>query len=252
MISSVKKTFQVLELLSNKNKFTLTKIAKNLGFSIGSVQRIINTLIDLQYVNKDPITKTLYLSPKFLLFGSAFLNNLEIRDIALPHMKKLNEDINEVVNLAILLNDEEVIYVERIARTSHIITTNLQIGTKRPIHLSSIGKVILAFLPDLKKQKIIDKLSKNKYLGKDPRKIRELEIKLKEIREKGYYAGKSDLVEGLFVLAVPILNHQGEPVAGLNTGIPINRVCDKNLKRIILPKLIECGRMISLEMGYYL
>ena len=254
IISSVKKTFQVLEFLST-HKSTLTTIARSLSFSIGSTQRIVNTLIELRYISKDPVTKVLFLSPKFLTLGSAYLNGLEIREIALPYMKKLNEDIDEVVNLAILLNDEEIIYVERIARTSHVITTNLQIGTKRPIHLSSIGKTILAFLPEAKQEKIINNLSFNEYRSKSFRNKLELEEQLKRIKKLGYYAGESDLVDGLFVLAVPIFTHQKEPVAGINISVPsvsglTNRIADKKLKKFVIPKLIECGKMISSALGY--
>jgi len=120
-------------------------------------------------------------------------------------MSKLNEDLNEVVNLGILMNDEEIVYIDRISKTSHILTTNLQVGTRRPIHLSSIGKVILAFLSETERKRILGHISFAKYPGKTLRNRGELEEQIRTIRKLGYFAGKSELVEGIFILAVPLL-----------------------------------------------
>jgi len=249
-INSVGKTFRVLEFISaTKTGCTLTELVKGLGLSIGSAQRIINTLLELQYLGKEPKTKILRLTPRFLFFSSAFLSQSEIRETALPYMRKLNQDLDEVVNLGILMNDEEMVYIDRISRTSHILTTNLQIGTRRPIHLSSIGKVILAFLSEAEQRRILNGISFIKYPSKTLRHKGDLEEQLREIRKSGYYADKSELVDSIFVLTVPIFNHQGQAAAGINVSIPMSRVLEKKIKNRYIPLLIESGKNISQALG---
>jgi IclR family pca regulon transcriptional regulator len=249
-INSVAKTFRVLEFISEtKNGCTLTELVKSLALSIGSAQRIINTLIELQYLCKEPKTKVLHLTPRFLSFGSAFLSQSEIREFALPYMKKLNQDLDEVINLGILMNDEEIVYIDRIARTSHVLTTNLQVGTRRPIHLSSIGKVILAFLSETEQRRILNGISFTKNPSKTFRHKGDLWQLLRDIRKLGYYASKSELVDGIFVLAVPILNHQSQAVAGINVSIPMSRILGEKMKSRDIPLLIEAGKNISQALG---
>jgi len=249
-INSVGKAFRVLERVGeSKSGYTLTELVRNLHISMGSAQRITNTLTELQYLFKEPRTKVFRLTPKFLSFGSAFLSQSEIREIALPHMNKLNEDLNEVVNLGIPMNDEEIVYIDRISRTSHILTTNLQVGTRRPIHLSSIGKVILAFLSETERKKILGHISFAQYPSKTLRNRGDLEQQIRTIQKLGYFAGKSELVEGIFILAVPLLNHQGLAAAGMNVSIPMSRVSEKKIKSRDLPLLIEAGSRISEALG---
>jgi DNA-binding IclR family transcriptional regulator len=224
-------------------------MVKGLRISMGAAQRITNTLVELQYLQKDPRMKVFQLTPKFLSFGSAYLNQSEIREIALPHMKRLNDAIDEIVNLAIMINDEEIVYIDRIDKTSHILTTNLRVGTRRPIHLNSIGKVILAFLAEGDQMRILDRLPFDKYPSKTPCCRGDLEQQLSQIRKLGYSANKSELYEDVYALAVPILNHRGLATAGINIAIPMSRLSQEKVKKHYIPLLIETGENVSRALG---
>jgi DNA-binding IclR family transcriptional regulator len=249
-ILSVHKTFRVLELVGeSKSGYTLTELARNLDISMGAAQRITHTLLELGYLGKEPKTKVFRLTPKFLFLGSAFLQQSEIREVALPYMRKLNEDLDEIVNLGIMINDEEIIYIDRIDKTSHILTTNLRVGTRRPLHLNSIGKVILAFLAESDQKRILQHVPFDKYPSKRLHNRRQLEKQLNTIRELGYSANQSELFEDVYALAVPILNHQGLAVAGINIAIPMSRVSHQQVKKRYIPLLIEAGKKVSRALG---
>jgi DNA-binding IclR family transcriptional regulator len=250
MINSVIKAFRILEVIGeSRSGYTLTQLVKKLSMSVGAVQRLTRTLVVLQYLYKEPETKTFHLAPKIFQFGFSFLNQSEIREIALPYLRQLNEDLDEVVNLGVAISDEEVVYIERIDKTSHILTTNLRVGSRRPIHLNSVGKVILAFLPEGDQRRILDHLYSDKSAGKDLTGKNKLLAKLQDIRRRGYSANKSDLFKDILALAVPILNHQGLPVAGINIVIP-RRIPPDQIKRKYLPALIETGKEISMALGH--
>ncbi len=249
-LSTVSKAFQVLELIAEtKSGYTLTELVKKLSISMGAAQRITRTLITLQYLCKEPKTKALHLTPKIFLFGFSFLSQSEIRKIALPIMHRLNEDLDEIVNLGVMISDEEVVYIERVDKTFGVkLTANAQVGSRRPIHANAIGKVILASLDDTDRRRILDHLYSANYSGKTYCSKKEFITQLQNIHRLGYSFNRSELFSGILALAVPILNHDGLPVAGFNIVIqrstPINEI-----KRKYIPKLIEAGKEISLAFG---
>ncbi len=249
-LNSVEKALRLLELVSSqKTGYTLTELMRRLRISMGSAQRITNTLVKERYLEKDPQTKIFRLTPKFFLFGSAFLNQLEIREIALPHLRRLNEALDEIVNLGIMINDQEMVYIDRIDKTSHILTTNLRVGTRRPLHLNSIGKVILAFLPEKDQKRILDSLSRQPGTSSFPLPKIPLPDQLRRIRKVGYCANRSELFDDLFAIAVPILNHQNQPVAGINVVMPRQRIPEAQIRGKYIPLLIKTGKDISYDLG---
>jgi len=99
--------------------------------------------MQLGYLSKDPETKIFRLTPKWIRFGLRVLNDLDIRNVAYPHLRKLNEETNETVSMGIIY-EGAVIIIERF-EAGHILAANIKPGVRRPIHTNSIGKVILAF-----------------------------------------------------------------------------------------------------------
>jgi IclR family pca regulon transcriptional regulator len=250
IISSVGKAFRVLELIAeSKSGCTLTELVKKLNISMGAAQRISYTLIALQYLYKEPRTKALHLAPKIFLFGFSFLSRSEIREIALPDMRRLNENLDEIVNLAVMISDEEVVYIERVDKTSGVkLTANLRVGSRRPIHANAIGKVILAFLSETGQRRVLDYLYSAKYPGKTYCSKNEFVRELRNIRRLGYSFNKSELFHDILALAVPILDHHSQPVAGINIVVPRLTPRDE-IKRKYIPQLIETGKNISRALG---
>jgi DNA-binding IclR family transcriptional regulator len=249
-LSTVDKAFRVLELIAeSRSGYTLTELVKKLDISMGAAQRIAHTLMALQYLYKEPRSKALHLTPKIFLYGFSFLCQSEIREIALPYMRRLNEDLDEIVNLAVRFSDEEVVYVERVDKTSGVkLSANLRVGSRRPVHANAIGKVILAFLPEADQRKILDHLYSSNYRGKTYCSKNDLLKALQNIRRLGYSFNKSELFHDILALAVPILNHQSQPVGGINIVLP--RLTPLNeIKRKYIPQLIEAGKNISRALG---
>jgi DNA-binding IclR family transcriptional regulator len=118
-------------------------------------------------LHREPKTKSLNLEPKNFLYVFSFLSRSEIRGISLAYMRRLNEDVDEIVNFAVLISDQEVAYVERIDKTSGFkLTANLRVGSRRPVHANAIGKVILTFLSEADQRRILDHLYSPEYHDK--------------------------------------------------------------------------------------
>jgi DNA-binding IclR family transcriptional regulator len=250
IILSLAKAFRVLELLSESGSgLTLTELVSRLNISMGAAQRITNTLIDLGYLQREPLTKLIRLTPKFLIFNSGYFSQTELRHIVFPYMQKLNEQLDEVVNLGVMINDKEIIYVDRVDRTSHIITTSFRIGDRRPIHVNSIGRVIMAFLPEPESQKILDGISFDQSSGKRFGNKTDLMKELEKIRRQGYSAGTSESFDDIYSLAIPVLDYQRKAIAGINIVIPISRLSMDDIRARYIPLLMETAQELSRSLG---
>lgn len=248
---SLAKAFRVLELLSESDSgLTLTELVSRLGISMGAAQRITNTLVDLGYLQREPLTKLIRLTPKFLIFNSGYFSQTEIRHIVFPYMQRLNEQLDEVVNLGVMINDKEIIYVDRVDKISHIITTSFRIGDRRPIHINSIGRVIMAFLPESDSQKILDAISFDQRPTKSFRNKTDLMKELEKIRRQGYSAGTSESFDDIYALAIPVLDYQRKAIAGINIVIPMSRLSMDDIRTRYIPLLMETAREISRALGH--
>ena len=248
IINSIIKSFRLLECFrESKSEFTLTELVKRLNVSMGTVQRISHTLEKLGYLHRNPRTKAFRLTPKWLPFGYAYLENLDLRDIVLPYLRELNKETGETVNLAVL-EDDEIVYIERV-QTSHLLRTSVRPGARRPLVCTSIGKAVLAFLAEEEREKILNRVSFKRYTSTTIVDKEKFRIELDKIRERGYAENLGEMTEELFGIAVPILAGDGLAIAGVNIVIPTTRVQKEKVYRQYLPSLIKKGKAVSGVFG---
>src|SRR5919201_594126 len=117
--------------------------------SRSTTHRYVATLAALGYLQQDAETKKYRLGPRVLDLGFSAINSMELRHVSAPHLRELSEAAGHTVNMAVL-DGGEIVYIER-CRSSHggrpAIDLNLHVGSRLPAYCTSMGKVLLAFLP---------------------------------------------------------------------------------------------------------
>ena len=228
-IKSLEKAVNLIGLLSKHHSpLNLERMVKISGMKKTSCFRILQTLTKAGFVSKDPDRGEYSIGPAMIAIGLAALDNKDVRDLALPYMKEIREKTGATVNLSIL-SGAEIIFVERIQST-HIIETNLRIDSRLPAYCSSMGKAILAFLPDLELEDILKQTRFDKKTEKTIVSIKALKAELREIRSRGFALNDEELATGLFAIATPLRNHTGEAVAAMNISLRPRRVYNFNLQ----------------------
>ena len=236
--------FLLIESLREPHsEYTITEFSRKLNLSVGSVQRITNTLISLGYLVKSKRTKKYRLTPKWLPVGFGVLAALEIRRIALPHLKQLYKDSEGTACLA-LRDGDEVIYIERLL-TPHLIGFNIRPGLRRPLYPNSMGKAILAFLPDDQQIEVLNRiLSEYTFANKSFDKAKIIK-ELNQTKQRGFAINRVQYSGGALAIAAPVFNHQGKVIgleienASETFKIPKKWLSD--LKRIKLATIMREG-----------
>ena len=248
-IRALEKGLELLIVLSRYDtELSLEQLSQESGFSKTSCFRLLQTMRHLNFVTQSTETKAYQLGPRNISIGTAALDRHSVRSLAVPYMRRIRAQTNETVNLTIL-DSTEVVFVERI-EANFIVNSNLHVGSRLPVHCSSMGKVILAYLPDDQLIQILDKLDFQPCTAKTITSRDRFIEELGTIRVKGMAVNNEELEKGLFAVASPIINHTGMPVAAMNISFPIVRHRIRDAYANFVPIIKDACLEISSLLGF--
>ena len=247
-IKVLDKSLSVLELLLQKGSpMNMTELSEKLGFYPSTIHRILDTLKHWGYVEQDPHTQKYQLGLKALELGMAKLHQMDMVREATPYLKELVNQCNETVHLGVL-EAGEVFYLAK-EESSQTIRMISYVGKRAPLHCTGLGKVLLAYLPEKERKRILfrkelPRLTENTITNK-----RELEKELNKVREQGFALDREENEKDVRCVAAPIRNYQGEVIAALSISSPIFRI-EKNAQNNQKKALLEISKKISKRLGY--
>jgi len=248
-IESLSRGLSILSALSEtRSPLNLTELSHRLRLTKSTIQRLTFTLQSLGYVDRDRETKRFRLGPKTLSVGLSVIRDLDLKKVAFPFLEKTSKEIGETVNLAIL-DGTDIVYVERI-KTEQILNINLQIGSRLPAYCTSMGKAMLAFLPEDRLQEILKKMDLRPVTPYTITCKGDLRKELKKVKARGFATNNEELSLGLRSVAAPVRNFKGEVIAAVNIAVPSIRISQKRLEKIFAEKVVETANQISSTLGY--
>jgi DNA-binding IclR family transcriptional regulator len=124
-----------------------------------------------------------------------------------------------------------------------------RIGSSNPVHCTSVGKAILAFLPEDRIEDILRRTRFERFTHRTIPTPEALRVEIEKTRRRGYAVDDEELEEGLRCIAVPLLDAQRQPVAAVSISGPSFRVTAQKLPAIA-NQLLQCVRGISVDMGF--
>jgi IclR family pca regulon transcriptional regulator len=181
-----------------------------------------------------------------LELGYAYLSSLSLPEVAMPHMERLVAQVNESCSISVL-DDTDIVYVARVP-TRRIMSITLAVGTRLPAFVTSMGRVLLAGLPD---DELDERLARIEIAPLTSRTVTDkdaLRAILAGVRRQGYAATDQELEEGLRSLAVPLHSASGNVTAALNVSVHASRASMAVLKRDFLPLALRTASAIEEDL----
>jgi DNA-binding IclR family transcriptional regulator len=244
-VQALDRAFAVLDLLGeSETPLGLAQVAASLQLHKSTAHRFLMVLERHRMVERT-VNGKFRLGLRLFDFGNRAIEQYDLRDRAQLHLRKLVAETEETAHLA-LLDAARVIYKIEPTRAVRMIT---RIGASNPVHCTSVGKAILAFLPP---ERVAEVLRRVRYERPTSRTIatpEALRTELEKTRRRGYAVDDEELEEGLRCIAVPLLDAQRLPVAAVSVSGPSFRVTAQKLPAIA-NHLLQCVRGISVDMGY--
>ncbi|KOG29219.1 IclR family transcriptional regulator domain-containing protein [Streptomyces resistomycificus] len=224
---------------------TLSDVARTCDLTRAAARRLLLTLVDLGYVHQDG--RQFRLTPRVLELGYSYLSSFSLAQIAEPHLERLVERTRESSSLCVLDGDD-VVYVARVP-ARRIMTEAITVGTRFPSHVTSVGRVILAHLPDDDLRARLARADLRPLTTRTLVSTEALRRELDRVRRQGFALVDQELEEGLRSIAVPVRDRDGEVVAAVNIPVNAGRNTPASVRRELLPPLLETVAGIESDLA---
>lgn len=230
-----------------RTSLTVAEASRIVGLPRATVRRILLTLCDLGYAGSDG--KFFWLMPRIVCLGYAYLVSTPLPQATQPILQQVTDDLDESTSLSIL-DGVDILYMGR-AAARRIMMVSLFIGNRLPAYCTSMGRVLLASLPESEVGDILarsDRRAHTRYTLTHPDDIRRA---IAEVREQGYAISNQELELGLRSIAVPVRDGQDRVVAALNLAGSVERCTPEFLLGRGLPVLRDAAEELRLSLSVH-
>ena len=245
-VQSLDRGLAVIRCFSSEHpSLTLSEVAERTGLTRAAARRFLLTLQELGYVGSSG--RQFSLRPRVLALGYAYLSSFSVSQIAQPHLEDLAERLHESCSVSVLDGDD-LVYVAR-ASANRIMTIALTVGTRLPPYPTSMGRVLLAHLPEADLDAYLGRTALRPLTPHTITSESELREVLATVRSRGWAAVDQELEAGVRSIAVPIRDSSSRVVAAINASAHAARVPMRTLEREFLPRIQEAARQIDSELA---
>ncbi|MBN9672144.1 IclR family transcriptional regulator domain-containing protein [Roseibium aggregatum] len=235
-IASLAKGLKVIECFgAETSRLSISDVARTTGLDRATARRCLLTLHHEGYAEYDG--KFFTLTPRASRLGLGALAALPLPQVMQPWLDQLTEQIGQSCSVSIL-DGTEVLYLARAAQ-KRVMSIGLSPGSRLPAHCTSMGRVLLAAMPEGEARAIVERSDltpRTAFSLTDPEEIM---ARIGEVRAQGYAAIDQEVEIGVRSLAVPIRDSRDRVVGALNTGMAVIQTSPEDMVRTYLPALLK-------------
>ncbi|PET44365.1 ABC transporter permease [Bacillus sp. AFS001701] len=243
MVQSIDRAMLIIDILNSdesKSNWQITELAEKTSLSLGTLHRLLNSLIQHGLVVQIPETKHYKLGYKWMELGLRQLDKMDFRLVARPVMERLANHLEESIYLNIESGIDGIV-IDKIDSPLKIrIAENL--GIRIPLHIGAPNKTILAYMKEYEIQQVLDQLNLS------PNSISTLKQQLVEIRQNGYAISQSEKTEDTAAIAAPITGYNNKVLAALSVNVPGFRFTQERIT-FLIDEVMKAAEEISKKIG---
>ena len=218
------------ELAAHQDPVALKDLSERTGLLPSTAHRILNDLAVGRFVDR-PEAGSYRLGMRMLELGNLVKARLDVRDAALAPMRELHKLTHQPVNLSVRQGDE-IVYIERTYSERSGMQVVRAIGGRAPLHLTSVGKLFLAFDDPQRVRAYATRTGLAGHTRNSLTDLPALERDLSKVRREAVARDDEELELGVRCMAAGIFDDQGKLVAGLSISSPADRLEESWLERV--------------------
>jgi len=246
-ITALQRGLRLLQLFSESPQGLAAKqVADRSRLPVSTVHRFLANLEASGFLNcsGDGIY---HLGLACFAIGQAALGQLDIRRVSLPYLRELNRQTRETIHLTVR-HGLSAVYVEKLDSPEQL-RIHSRIGAAVPLYCTAVGKVMLAYMPDEERKKVLPQLGLQRLTPNTVGNLQELETELYRVRRNGYAGDLEEHEPHIRCVAAPIWDHACAVNASLSITAPVVRMAVTRLRQLA-PLIQAAGLQISRELGY--
>ena len=179
--------------------------------------------------------------------GSRAIIPVDVRMRSLPFLRRLVDECGETAHVAVL-GGIEMMSIQNVECPKKL-RTPITVGGRSPVYATSVGKVILAFMPNEECELVLEQLNLRRLTPKTITARWALRLELQRVRDRGFAVDDQEVESGLRCVGAPIRDHSGRVVAAIAIAGPIFRVTQQRLPALARA-VMNAGRDLSLDLGF--
>lgn len=219
---------------------TIQSASEKLGVTRSAARRIVLTLTELGYLEQED--RNFSLTPRAIDLGYRYFRSLGVAGSLKPHLYKLSRKLGVAAAVGVL-DGPDVLFIERV-EADRPIKLDLRPGDRLPAYAHSLGRVLLAQLPEGQVGKHLPQGSIYRISTRTLTERENFMLELRSIRQQGWSFVNSDLVRGLFGVAIALSHPSGASIAGLNVTSIGEPWSMEEIEQQILPAMRECAEVM--------
>ena len=252
VIQTVRNCLHVLEAFEGKEELGVTELAEALGLHKNNVFRLLATLADSGYVEKNEETDRYRLGVSCVALAHSFSRNRNLMVEAREVVSGLAASTGETAHLA-TLSAFEVMHLDG-EQPARLVVTGLRVGTRLPAHCTALGKVLLGCgapgLLESYDHEVLSARPLEPFTGSTLVDRHKLVEHLRAVGAQGWAIDQEECEEGLCCAASPVLDGSGRLVAALSVSGPAFRLGSRRLNDEILPAVSSEAQRLSRLLGH--
>jgi DNA-binding IclR family transcriptional regulator len=247
MLESAGRVLTLLELFGpGERDLSLGQISERMDLPKSSVHRLLETLLEHEFVERDPITRRYRLGLRVFEIGSVAIHERGLHGAAHPIVDQVALQTRETCHLAVL-SGTDAVYVYKIDGAASIIMSS-RVGGRAPCYCTSIGKVLIAWSGD----EIFKRVVRSGLKAYTPNTITNqarLAAELDKVRRKGHALDLEEFERGLRCIAAPVRDQSGRVVAARGIAGPASRLTTDRI-RSLASGVMSAADVVSRNVGY--
>jgi len=233
---------EVLQVFDAEHpRMTLSEVAARTDMDRAKARRFLLTLHALGFVRRSG--RQFELTPRVLQLGYAYQASNQYRAVIQQHLEDVTAELGESSSLAVLDGDD-VVYVVRSSARHRLMAITLSVGTRLPAAYTSMGRVLLAQLPDAELEAFLARVKLDAFTSASVIHSDVLKSEVSAVREQGYCIVDQELDSGLRSVAVPVFAGDGELLGAINISTNAARVNMETLVGVYLRRLQKAAEIL--------
>jgi IclR family pca regulon transcriptional regulator len=194
-------------------QMTISQLSIKTGLSRAAVRRCLYTLTKLGFAGAEDGSRY-SLRPRMLTLSHTYTTSNTLSSAAQPILERMSAALRESFSVA-TLDGEDIVYIAR-TQVNRVMAVDLHIGSRLPAYCTSMGRVLLAYLPADQLENYLAKVVLTPHTTRTVNSIEKLRLALRNVRRNGYAICDQEYEVGLRSLAVPVYSSTGRVVATVN------------------------------------
>lgn len=237
------KTLTIMKAFIDKQSvWGVNDLARYLNSPPSSIHRILKTLREENILQVIPESNKYTIGNEWVRLSSFISANFGVRFVAEPFLKRLADEVNQSVYLALYQPEYLKLSFVLGIHSSNALQYRLELGLHQPIHIGASGKAILSYLSE---EKVTAVLEQEKVTDQDAEQIWS---DIEQTRQQGYSYTLSERKSESIGIGAPIFDASNQVLGSIICAIPLS-LYKEELKQHTVNKVLETAREISYHLG---